>query len=625
MEMRTIFRKISGKHLVRIFGNMTLNRKLVFTFVVCVLLPLVLINLITFTRISENVRLRESENLDASMSIATKNIADYLNAAVTVSNTLSMDDGLFSALDRTYISDTDYLESYNSSLKSKLDAYNTLFEQFNNVKIYTNNQSIISGGYVYSINQDIGRNPQTENIKDSQWYNVFQNSKSKIMVYAYYSYNPVTSESNVLHISYLRRLDNYRDINFENILKIDYNIQNLDNILDQDHSTMNLYLIDESGNIVRSTGDVSGKGVGDQQPILTEKSISKSPNQLTRSIKVVGTPVDWHLVGISTNDLLGKSLIETRAFMIQIALISIVVSAFFIVIIYKSYNERISKLATHLKKVGKHEFDLINTPVSNDEIGNLIMSFNDMASQINLLVNDIHKLEIEKKDLEIEGIKAELEHIQTQMDPHFLYNTLNSMLVVSLKEGYPRLIEIIRDLSRLMRRLIGNKDSMVTLQEELSFTEMYLRIEKFRFMDRFSYSIEIQDDVKQLRIPKLTIQPLVENACNHGISAKRGGGGIQITAMAEGDFLCINVKDDGVGINSWKLAEIIQMIHQADDPNDDHIGIRNIYRRMRLMYGDSFDFQMTSEVDQGVNILMRIPLKLINDIADENSKGNTHV
>lgn len=148
------------------------------------------------------------------------------------------------------------------------------------------------------------------------------------------------------------------------------------------------------------------------------------------------------------------------------------------------------------------KFDLIQIDEGRDEIGGLIRNFNGMTAKINALINNVYKLEIQKKNLEMERVRAELNFMQSQMNPHFLFNTLNAILVVCTKNNYSDVTDIIKSLSKLLRRLLSWKEDLVSLEEELVFIEMYLKIEKFRFREKFDYQFEIEEEALNYKIRK---------------------------------------------------------------------------------------------------------------------------
>lgn len=197
--------------------------------------------------------------------------------------------------------------------------------------------------------------------------------------------------------------------------------------------------------------------------------------------------------------------------------------------------------------------------------------------------------------------------LQSQMNPHFLFNTLNALLVVSTKNGYTEVSEIIKSLSLLMRQLLSRSDNLIALEEELQFTTLYLQIEKFRFGELFDYTLDIDPKAAGKRIPRMSIQPLVENACKHGLQARKNGRLIHITAKLGESGLVIRVIDNGIGMEQDKLRQLIQDVRSDQAKDGLHVGIRNVYRRLELFYEGDATFTIRSEKGSGTEAGFHIP------------------
>ena len=247
---------------------------------------------------------------------------------------------------------------------------------------------------------------------------------------------------------------------------------------------------------------------------------------------------NWKLRGLADKHLYKDALQDSERFIWLMVVISILVPTSLIFIILRSYNYRIKRLSRHMDKAKNEKFDLIRLPEGKDEIGGLIRSFNRMTQTIESLINDVYKLEIQQKDMQLEQIRAELKLLQSQMNPHFLFNTLNALLVVSAKNGYTEVTDIIKNLSQLLRRMLSWSDDAVTLKEELHF------IDNVPGNRKIPISLTVLTtpsmSMKQscvCMVPKMCIQMLVENACKHGLQSVKGQRHIQIRARQTDNIL----------------------------------------------------------------------------------------
>ena len=179
---------------------------------------------------------------------------------------------------------------------------------------------------------------------------------------------------------------------------------------------------------------------------------------------------EWKLAGLAEEDRFQTAIQSSKRFIWMLIAVSTLPPTTLIFVMLRSYNYRIRRLSRHLDKATNEKFHLIELSEGQDEIGGLIRSYNRMAAQIESLINDVYKLEIKQKDMQLEQIRAEMKLLQSQVNPHFLFNTLNALLVVSAKNGYTEVSVIIGNLSQLLRRLLSWSDAAVTLQDEIHFT-----------------------------------------------------------------------------------------------------------------------------------------------------------
>ena len=213
----------------------------------------------------------------------------------------------------------------------------------------------------------------------------------------------------------------------------------------------------------------------------------------------------------------------------------------------------------------------------------------------------------EKAELEKEFEACRLKALQSQINPHFLFNVLNSISSLAIIEEAPKTQEVIYDLSNLLRYTLKKVDKIVPIEEELDYIESYLSLQKVRFGERLDYKIDINNELKDKKIPFMTIQTFVENAIVHGLELKEDGGRVDIYSEENEDSLILCIKDNGTGITRDKLNEIREDLKYKYDNNLDKIGINNVNKRMAHYYGDDYNIEIQSKVREGT--LVKIILK----------------
>jgi two-component system sensor histidine kinase YesM len=591
----------SNRKFINIVNDIPLSYKFILIYLLCVLIPIISINLFFYNQTSHNIRIREEENIAISMNRAIGEVAGIIEELAGLSFTISNDRGLYEAMDRTYESQVEFYEMNDLLLRNKLRSLMPAHSSLLELGVYTTNDTIESGGEYFYLNKQL---------QETDWYKEILKADGKMIIFAYVDPQSLYLNRPAKQISIIYKLDLFRDVQtYEKYLKIDLNINKIYETLSREKDYLDLQLIDDRDRVIVT---------GQQRESVSSLELSpyKAPKehaniQFERKIGGANYLKGWRLVGTSDQIKIKQTISESRRSIIILMIVSTIIPTVLIFVILRSYHYRIKRLSRHIERVKDERFDPMHLFEGKDEIGGLIRSYNLMTNKINTLINDVYKLEIQKKDLELERIRAELNILQSQMNPHFLFNTLNALLVVSTKNDYTQVTEIIKNLSLMLRRLLSWTDDLVTLKEEITFTEMYLKIEKFRFMDRFDYVTNVDEAVLSYKVPKMSIQPLVENACKHGFQASKGIRNIQITAEATQRYLVVCVSDNGMGMEEHKRLEILQSMQQSNQSGK-HVGIRNVYKRLELFYNERVDFFIDSKPGQGTRIGFKIPLDQIN-------------
>lgn len=240
--------------------------------------------------------------------------------------------------------------------------------------------------------------------------------------------------------------------------------------------------------------------------------------------------------------------------------------------------------------------------------------FYPMFSDLNILFENIKTLMFRESNAQLIKKQAELDALQSQINPHFLYNTLEAIRGQAIEYGLKDIELMTRALSRLFRYSISNHNTLVTLREELENVENYLFIQHLRFNNKFIKTSRIDDDTLDYKVPKLIIQPIVENAIYHGLEMKIGQGQICIRANLTKTRLVISIKDDGLGISESKLKELnaalskgITQVEPARSKNSS-VGLRNVNARIRLTYGKEYGISIYSTEKIGTEVQLSLPL-----------------
>jgi two-component system sensor histidine kinase YesM len=226
-----------------------------------------------------------------------------------------------------------------------------------------------------------------------------------------------------------------------------------------------------------------------------------------------------------------------------------------------------------------------------------------MIEQISTLIERNRRKQIRLRE-------AELEVLQTQINPHFLYNTLDTIVWLAEAGRQNEVVQMVEDLSDFFRSTLNNGKDVTLVEQEFVHAESYLKIQKIRYQDILCYDMKLPPSLKNYRIPKITLQPLVENALYHGIKNKRGKGTIRVGGREEENRVVLFVKDDGIGMKKERLEQIRESLLPDAEPRSDSYGLCNVNERLRLRFGAEYHLEIESEYGEGTTVWIYLPKEL---------------
>ncbi len=278
------------------------------------------------------------------------------------------------------------------------------------------------------------------------------------------------------------------------------------------------------------------------------------------------------------------------------AMICIAISYF----IPQSITKPIRRLSEITDQVAKGNLDVRSDVRSGAEVSVLNDSLNAMIDKINDLVEQVKTEQVRLR-------KAEFELLQAQINPHFLYNTLDAIVWLAEAGEQKKVVSMVESLSGFFRSSLNHGKDIVTIKEETCHVRSYLEIQQVRYQDILQYQIDIPDEFDKYLIPKITIQPLVENALYHGIKNKRGVGKISITGKIEGEDFVIIIQDNGIGMTQERLNKVCDRIHNKVPSENEIYGLYNVNERIRLNFGEQYGISITSEYMEGTVVKISLP------------------
>ena len=314
------------------------------------------------------------------------------------------------------------------------------------------------------------------------------------------------------------------------------------------------------------------------------------------------------VVSILTNDSVVKNANAFSKMGLYVILLSVIVAMVLIYYFSKLLSNRLSILSYSVNEVGKGNFD---TPIiidGKDEIGQLSQQLQLMVLNTKELIEEVHDSNRQKSLLENKQNEIKFKMMASQINPHFLFNALESIRMKAHLKGEREIAQVVKMLGKLMRKSIEVGSGKVNLKSEMDIVRSYLEIQKFRHGDRLSYTLYMDPLAEKFSIFPLIIQPLVENAVIHGLENSEAGGHVCVKTKLIEAGLVVEVIDNGTGINDQRKAEIYKVLNETEEKEDNRIGLRNVHQRLELSYGKESGLKIESEPGRGTRIHFFIPI-----------------
>jgi two-component system, sensor histidine kinase YesM len=475
---------------------------------------------------------------------------------------------------------------------------------------YTNYHSRISGRATY---ENIFSHPYYGPLTAIEGYSLIEPP------HEIYSYNNISVIPNSQKVNVLSFHNVIRDVPLADVLgflSIDINLSRISAIADRLYTkdVEDLYIMNEKGMIIYSS---NGNEIGKENKQKWFEQVKREPEggksfewkdeQFSGVIvheKFTDSFRDWSIVKRTPYDVLYKGARETAIINILIGLATLVFALLGTMFVSFKLTAPIKVLIGNMKKVEKGEFKADFESLGTDEIGMLGRHFKLMIAKIEELIEREYKLEIENK-------ASQLRVLQSQINPHFLYNAFQSIGTLALKLNAVPVYSLLTSLSTIMRYSMNMKDDIVPFASELNHVNSYLSLQKQRFDEQFEFELNVEEAVKEVHVPKMILQPIVENCFKHGFDQRIEKAWIQIEAFYENDNrVQINVKDNGMGPSEEQLEKIRQELFHGiskEDKQRETIGLKNIYDRLRIYYHNQANMSVNRNEEGGFTVTIQIP------------------
>ncbi|WP_338541902.1 cache domain-containing sensor histidine kinase [Paenibacillus tundrae] len=376
-----------------------------------------------------------------------------------------------------------------------------------------------------------------------------------------------------------------------------------------------VYIIDESaGNIVYHPQQqlmyMGLKRENIEQALVATGSYEDESEGQKRlnTVKSVAN-IGWKIVGVAYLDEMLTTRQEVNGYLIRVLIVVLVLAIIVSLILSSSLTRPIRRMERKMKAVERGDFS-VELPIEGPlEVERLSRRFNLMVNKIRALMNEIIHEQEQKR-------RYELEALQAQINPHFLYNTLNSVVRMVGMSRNEEVVTMITSLSRLFRISLSQGKTIITVREELEHAHHYLTIQQMRFKHKFRFNMEADEETLDCLTLKLVLQPLIENAIVHGIEYDMDEGQIEIRVYQEEANLVLRIMDNGVGMTEEQVASLLNGNVIVKSGAGSGVAVRNVHDRIQLYYGDAYGLEFASELEEGTTVWIRIPIQYKRDLRE---------
>ena len=576
-----------------LLGRLKLSKKFLLMYIFGVILPLVITDAFLLRSIYETEVRNQYYDRENAIDSYSSYFENLLKNDSAMASAFDLNKTLNSFINTAYETPYNYYDAYTATIEN---SFFTTLADYNRdrIVIYSNNKTMLNGNYFH---------PLTE-AEDEVWYQQYMESGAKEAFYAYYDYEPVMRSFDQKRFIYVRRMTN-KITAIDKIVTIEHKNWRISEDLAEIHSECAMVVC--CGEYII----YSNKYQNIDFATLQDKA-SKASYVTVKEFPMYGNTLT--IYAFTENLTLKTVLSNNLPITLLLIIMTLIIPILLMKLLERSITERIGILGKAFGEGDNDIFQPIKEIKGSDEISALMHNYNRIVGINSELTNTIYKDKLREQENDIARKNAELLALQSQINPHFLFNALESIRMHSILKGENETAEMVQRLAVMERQNVEWHEDAVTIEEEEDFIDAYLQLQSYRFGERISFDIDIAEECKHILIPKLTLVTFVENACVHGIESKSAQGWIFVRVYMKDSNLVIEVEDTGDGMDEadvnllqTNMNEVtIDTIKKAK-----HVGILNACLRIKMMFKDQAKFAIESEKGIGMSVIITIPAELI--------------
>ncbi len=582
-------------YIVKKLYSMGIKKKIILFYLVCVIIPLFVADgIIAGIILSAENKERQNLNEGVASSIEFTLESDF-GTIDEMAKSVYLNSGMYDFMNSRYASDYEYYLAF-SNLRKSSTLWDFASLEHCSFTFYADNPTIVGGGGIQNIDK----------ILDEQWYKDFKASGQNKLLWIGYYKDDTKDIENRRHIYLIQAMNYYPLPVKEKILVFEIGYD---------------YLVSELTGLSGISDDFLFEVVEGDRVVLSNNLSDTSQNDFriktdianvsySKDISIYGCDMQINI--INTGNYVKRAINKNLVIVLILATISLILPLLGLVFFKNIFTNRLINLSNTVKGYNDEHLKLATDTEGSDEISLLARNYNNMAGRINYLIDTVYKHQLRESESIMARQKAELLALQSQINPHFLFNALESIRMHSIIKREPETARMIENLAVIQRQYVEWDSDIVKISDEMNFVTAYLDIQSYRFGDRLSYSLEIEDSVKGIDIPKLSIVTFVENACIHGVEPKASKCWIFVRSYIRDGFIYIEIEDTGIGMEEEEISSLSDRMNNASIDmlkEGGRVGIINACLRLKMYAGNGIKFEVSSEEAVGTIITIKMPMK----------------
>ena len=590
----------------KVKGGLRLHNRMLLIYIIGGMLPFIAASLYTNAKNQSNMIKLNKNTQESEIEILKRQISESMTVAVDVLNQLYVSSAVNDVTRKTYDGISDFENECNARL-GIIDRYLSYYKRdISDIKIFVDNKPISANKYFFYLGDAV----KTEN-----WYKPTIERNGDVC----WNYG-VGRTTRQKHIQVTRAMkDKYGKI----IAVLCVQLQNdfiIDTISERSMHTVLLY---NDSEII-----YTNYAMDDDTPFLAERLKKKKQHEYAGQITVgvedyllvynkiyprikgyeYEDPPHFTITTIERFQDLTSSININSLKSYTAVIVGLFASVILILVFSKMYSNRMELLRKQMHYVAIGEYDKVTPIEGTDEIAELYKEVEKMRDDNRELMQKIVEEQVQKEKIHTKQREVEFKMLASQINPHFLYNTLETIRMKAKINKEPEIEELVKMLAKIMRRNIQVSDKKVTLKSEVQLIEYYLKIQNYRFGDRIHSQVIVDDDVDQdAKVLPLIIQTFVENAFVHGLESSEDGGNLTVHVSRDVGVIVVTIEDDGVGMDYYQLGKLRYAINSGEAAEKGHIGVSNVNQRLKLQYGEQFGVTVDSTLGKGTKITIMMP------------------